>query len=192
MLSVRSPPSLPLAIRTHHSRLVLLSTGQRRTFKTRSVGPRQNTTTPRRPDSVHLGVHVPAVRITGPAISLLNSRRPTSTAMMGRGDSSSPKRSGPSCPKTSGSTTSFSMPGSGTLSSTVKTLVDGCDTFSSVRPAPRGTPSAKENQQEADHRHNSEGGPRDLNRRAHRVAEPLSFTAARGGHERGNEEGHNV
>ena len=79
-----SPPSLPLAMRTHHSRLVLLSTGQRRTFKTRSVGPHQNTTTPRRPDSVHLGVHVPAVRITGPAISLLNSRRPTSTAMMVR------------------------------------------------------------------------------------------------------------
>lgn len=84
MLSVRSPPSLLLAMRKHHSRLVLLSTGQRRTFKTRSVGPRQNTTTPRRPDSVHLGVHVPAVRITGPAISLLNSRRPTSTAMMVR------------------------------------------------------------------------------------------------------------
>ena len=116
----------------------------------------------------------------------------SSGGMTGRGDSSSPKRSGPSCPKTSGSTASFSMPGSGTLSSTVKTLVDGCDTFSSVRPAPRGTSSAKENQQEADHRHNGEGGPRDLNRRAHRVAEPLSFTAARGGHERGNKEGHNV
>ena len=84
MLSVRSPPSLPLAMRTHHSRLVLLSTGQRRTFKTRSVGPHQNTTTPHRPDSAHLGVHAPAVRATGPAASLLNSRRPASTAMMAR------------------------------------------------------------------------------------------------------------
>ena len=74
------------------------------------------------------------------------------------------------------------MPGSGTVSSTGETLVDDHDTASSVLRGGRETASdsdsTKEDQHETHHCHNRKGGPCDLDRRTHRVAEALGFTSA--------------